>query len=867
MPRFSIPGLSPLRAAFLDHPWLRRVLRLLCWGAVGLYFLIALLVLVLRIAILPEIDRYRDDIAQAIGQAMGQRVGIRAIDAHWSGLRPVLNLHGIEIHDTGGRPVLGFEQVTVEPGWSSLWHGEPRFARLELASPRLLLRRDPAGRLFAAGLDITPKDADSRFSQWLLAQDRIIIRDAAIVWQDELRQAPPLALKNLNLLLDNGWRAHRFGLTAEPPAALAAPLDIRGKFSGDDVRRLSAWMGEAYVHTDRIDLAGWRPWLDYPIKLAQGGGALRLWLNFAEAKITAATADVRLSDTRLRLRDDLPELDLAGLSGRVSMTRMTNEFSLVTRQLTLATRDGVRLPATDFSLRWQPPGKEAPQGDITANHLDFDVLRRLASHLPLPKAVHAQIARHAPQGRLDDLHLSWHGPPEQLEQWSIKGRMQQLGLRDLGPLAAVTGISGDIAGDQRSGTLHLDARQSTIELPTIFAEPRIALDSISATANWKNPGDELQVELTQASFANPDAVGEASGTWQAATGNGGPGHIDLTGQLTRANGAAVWRYMPLAVGQHARDWLQTGIRGGVASDVKLTLKGDLKDFPFRAAAAARHRGTFEVRGAFHDATLDYAAGWPTITGIDGTLLFTGERMLITASSGKIFSVGLSDVRAEIADLEHHEELLTVTGQVSGPTSDFLRYIDASPVSRYIDGFTKDMRAEGNGLLALKLDLPLRKLDNTKIAGEYRFDGNRLTIDNTLPPLDGVRGALRFSEKQIEARDLRGTLLGMPWSASLKTAADRGVDVAASGEFTVAAVRRQLSHPVLDNLSGSAKWAGTMRIKQKTASIKITSNLVGLSSSLPEPFNKSAGEALPLSLEHFIARNVNIQKVGADGTVA
>jgi uncharacterized protein YhdP len=107
-----------------------------------------------------------------------------------------------------------------------------------------------------------------------------------------------------------------------------------------------------------------------------------------------------------------------------------------------------------------------------------------------------------------------------------------------------------------------------------------------------------------------------------------------------------------------RDWLRTPISGGKATDTTLTLRGDLRQFPFRDGKG----GIFEVRGKFHDTNLRYADDWPEITNIEGELLFSGQRMLITGKSGRIFGVGVRDVRAEIADIEQPEELLTVKRQ-------------------------------------------------------------------------------------------------------------------------------------------------------------------------------------------------------------
>ncbi|BAO30820.1 YhdP family protein [Sulfuritalea hydrogenivorans] len=825
-------------------------MRALLWAATLGYFAFALLLLALRYAILPQIESYRGDVEQMISTAINRPVGIRRIEAHWAGLRPALHLEGFEIRDTRGQAALGFDQVEAELAWSSLWRFQLRLARLELDSPTLLLRRDGKGRFFAAGLEITPQPNDQDdFADWLLAQDRVVIRNASIAWQDELRNAPLLELKHLNFQLDNSGSRHRFGFTAEPPRQLAARIDIRGDFKGPDLDQLEAWKGDVYAELDYADLAGWRSWVDYPVSLPQGSGALRLWLGFARKELVSATADVRLADVRLQLRPDLPELNLLQLEGRLAGRRLDGGFEAELKHLTLATRDGLTLQPTDLKLAWQDAAaNRPPQGAASANGLDLAALARLAAYLPLDDANRARLVRHAPRGRVFDLKLDWKGSFDtagnagRSGKWSIKSRFEGLGLTALGPVPGISGVSGRIEGSEKGGSVRLDGQRASFELPTVFPEPRLELEAFSADLDWQSVADGFQVLLNKAAFHNKDAAGEASGNWRAL--GEGPGAIELDARLTRGSGDAVWRYMPLAVGKDVRDWLRVAIIGGKASDTTLKLRGDLRQFPFRDGKG----GLFEVRGKFRDASLRYAGSWPEINGIEGDLLFSGQRMLITGKSGKIFGVGLREVRAEIADLEQMEELLTVTGKALGPTADFLRFIEASPVGERIDHFTEDMKAEGNGELDLRLDLPLRRLGNSKVDGSYRFDGNRLTVDNDLPPLAEVRGALRFTADHLEARGIRGTLLGTPLGVDVKTTGDGGVQVNAAGEVNMATLRRQFPQAVFDHLSGSTKWTGSVRVKKKSAEVKLGSNLVGLSSSLPEPFNKSATDTLAFSFE-------------------
>jgi len=838
---------SRLRLLPVAHPWLGALLRALLWAATLGYFAFALLLLALRYSILPQIENYRGDIERMIGTAINRPVGIRRIEAHWAGFHPALSLEGFEIRDPQGRRALGFDDVDAELAWSSLWHFQLRLARLELNAPTLLVRRDREGHIFAAGLEVTPQTgSDDDFTDWLLAQDQVVVRDASIVWQDELRNAPPLELKRLNFQLDNSGSRHRFGFTADPPRQLAARIDIRGNFKGRDLDQIDEWKGEMYAELDYADLAVWRTWVDYPVALPQGSGALRLWLGFAGKQLVSATADVRLADVRLQLRPDLPELDLLQLEGRLAGRRLDNGLEAELKHLTLATRDGLALAPTDLKIAWQgPAANRPPQGKASANGLDLDALARLAVHLPLDDATRSRLTRHAPRGKVFDLKLDWQGAPENtgaLEKWSVRSRFEGLGLSALGPVPGISGVNGRVEGNEKSGSLRLDGQRAAFDLPTVFADPRLELEAFAADLDWKAAPGGLQVKLNKASFHNKDAAGEAEGVWRAM--GRGPGALDLDARLTRGSGDAVWRYMPLVVGKNVREWLRSAIIGGKASDVTLKLRGDLYQFPFRDGKD----GVFEVRGKFREASLRYADAWPEIKDIEGELLFAGARMLITGKSGKVFGVGLRDVRAEIADLDQVEELLTVSGKAVGPTADFLHFIEASPVGERIDHFTEDMKAEGSGELDLKLALPLRRLAASRIDGSYRFDGNRLVVDNDLPPLTEVRGALHFTAEHLDARGIRGALVGSPLSVDVKTAGDGSVQVNAAGELGIAALRRQFPQPLFDHLSGSAKWTGQVRVRKKSADVKVTSNLVGLSSSLPEPFNKNATEAMAFSFE-------------------
>lgn len=826
----------------LARPAVGRGLRLLGWGALAAWLLFVGLVLALRYAILPKVGDYVPEIERAVSRAVGQPVKIGKIEARWAGLNPDLVLDQVQILDRQGQLAFSLARVESVLSWQSLWRGRPMLSLLAFDGTVLHVRRDANGKITVAGME-TEGESDPAFAEWVLAQAHIRIRDATIVWDDRLRKAPPLVLEDLQFGLDNRGRRHRFGLSAAPPAELAARIDIRGEVRGDIGEALENLSGKVFVELDYADLAGWRHWVDYPLQLPQGRGALRVWGDLA-AGGGKLTADVALEEVRLRLGSKLPELDLASMRGRLEGRYKPNEWMVAGRKVELLTRDGMRVAPTDFQLDWrQNPQTAALGGSASASFLDLGILARLAEYMPLDARSRELLLKHRPQGRISELRAGWALAGDVLQRYSLKANFDQLGIEAGGYFPGAGGLSGLIDLTEKGGDLTLDAASSSLSLPAVFPEPDIVLDALKARVNWKNSPAGTDIKLDKLEFAGPEAAGSARGTYRF-TGDG-PGEIDLTAMVDRADGRAVWRYMPHAVNAEARAWLRRGIVAGRGYDGRLTLKGNLRDFPFRDGRG----GQFIVTAKAADAKIDYAPGWPTIEGIAADMSF-GVGMKILASQGKILGAQLSAVTVEIPDFESREEMLLVRGVAQGPTGEFFRFIEQSPVADKIDRFTDGMKAVGNGRLDLELDIPLRHALDTKMRGNYRFANNQLHLLAGLPPLSQVNGHLQLTENTVAAQDIGGKAFGGPLKVQVRSQGDK-VGVIAAGTANIGEVSKHFGWPLINYLSGSAPWRADINIRRRHADVVIESDLLGVSSPLPEPLNKNATSPLPLRIERTL----------------
>lgn len=815
---------------------LARALEPLAWAA---FFALALAFLGLRYWLLPDVERYREAIVQRVAAAVGQRVSIGRIDAAWPGLRPTIKLRDVRIYDADGREALRLPSVENIVAWRSLLTGELRLYSVAINGPRLAVRRDRAGALHVAGVpvgDARPREAGA-FLAWLLAQHDIEIRDAEIEWRDELRGAPPLALSAVNVHLRGDGERHALGISARLPAELGEHFEARGEMVAAPAP--GGWSGRVYAQVGYADLAQWRAWIALPAALLRGRGAARVWMEVENGAWRAATVDVAANDVALVLADDAPALELDSLRGRLAARALPDGgYQLGARQLTLAAPGGSAMGPIDFQAAWRPRG-----GTLSANVVELGSLARLAHALPLPVAARRLADELKPRGQLADLSYQWEGPVEAPAHFRARGRFVELGLQPWGRIPGFAGLAGTLQASESGGRVQLHSTKAEIELPAVFPQPRVALDALSGQIDWQQEGGRFSARFTSVHFENRDLSGSAFGAFTRS--GDGPGAIDLSATLTRADAGRVARYLPLAaiMGDKARRWVAESVLAGRASDAHLVLRGNLADFPY----ADPGRGQFLVTARVHDGVLRFAQDWPRIDAIDAQLRFEGSGMEIIGRSGRILGAQLANVRVGIPDLGSHEARLSVHGEAAGSTAQFLEFIRSSPVHDMTAGFTDRMTASGQGRLRLALELPLAHLDASRVSGDYEFADNTLHLHERLPAIERAAGRLSFSEASFKASEVHGSVFGGPVAFSGGTLGEGTLDFTAQGEAAADALG-ELARPWERFLSGRLPYRARLSLRAGSSSLVLDSPLRGLASALPAPLGKGAEETVPLRVQ-------------------
>jgi len=895
---------SPSPAWHRPSRWLLGLSRgALRWAIVlvlTLWSIVLIAWLTLHWGILPHIDEWRPQIEQRASQAIGLPVHIGQISVKSSGWVPALELRDVVLSDREGRQALRLPRVSAALSPKSLFTLRLVLAQLYIENAELEVRRDPQGRLHVAGLDM---DNSARVDEgggldWLLSQPEFVLRHGTLRWVDQQRGAPPLELRDADLVLRNGLRRHEMRLDASPGAGLGERFTLSGRFSQPLLARSgdwAHWSGTAYAQLPGVDLAKLRDYVSLPFDLQTGAGAARLWLDLSKGQWRRATLDASLDNVALRLAPALEPLALQRLQGRIEAERHGGGLQLSGQQLAFTTAEGARWPASRFSLALtqqqqlsRPTLSDQPVagGEFTADRLDLALMAAIAGRLPLPDPLRQGLAELAPTGVVQGLQLSWVGAPAQPAHYHVKGRVGGLSIAALPAPEAASGPAHvgrpgwrgadlEIDANEAGGEAKLLVRHGALELPGLFEDPLLPVDHFSSRLVWRVQPQRpvagtsaptpplIDLRLLEGQFANADARGELQAHWHTGEGSGHgkggrfPGVIDLTAQIEHGQATSVPRYMPVGL-RHTREYLAGAIQGGTVRHARLRLRGDLQEFPF-AQGGKSADGEFVVTAQAENLTFAYVppvltegvSRWPEFTQLNGELVFDRTSMRIRDARAKLWGIELKNVNGEIANLTH-EATLVIEGGGRGPLSDALRFVGATPIDGWLSHALRDATGTGQADLQLALNIPLNDTRSTTVKGAVTLAGNDVRVRPDVPLLSNAKTRIEFSQRGFAIAPGTARALGGDVSFEGGLGSDGVVRFSAQGIASAEGLRQahelSLVPRLASAMTGQAPYKLQLGVTKGQTELQITSPLTGVALDLPAPLRKTAEASWPLRIQ-------------------
>jgi uncharacterized protein (TIGR02099 family) len=782
---------------------------------------------------------YRDDVERYVGDLTGRPIRIDALGLTWRYYYPSLELVGVALlSEEGGTPVIEAERLRLGFALGRLVRGDYAPNRLELHGLSLDARIAPDGSLSVQDLPVGGDEGSTEALRPLTRFSSIRLERCRLNLRDDRRGRDTLSFGLTQARFDSGLLGHRVRAEIVLPPVLGETARLDAGFEGD-LLAPAEWSGTAELELEGLVPATWAaPYLVRGTTLEAEGVRLRLGAEFEGRRVDSIEARLRSGPVRAaRARH---EAALGALDVRARIERRDDGWQARVEPLTVAGAHGAWAPST-AEVRATEADGEPTAWEARVGYLQ---LGDLAPWLQLVRAPAAFAGLSQASGEVRDLELRVAGAVDAL-RYAYRARFENLALPAGAQPAGVSGLRGEVAGDEAGGRAVLQPSAPELELPGRLAVPTVALEELEGEVDWRRIEEGWRVGMPTFRWQLLGTRGSGRLSLVLPQGRGSP-EIDLAAQFSAEDVTRVKPLMPRAWGTGLRSWLDRAIVAGRAPAAELVIQGPLEDFPFDERAT----GTFKLDIQAADVLLAFQPDWPAVEKLAATLKFRGNSLAIEATEGQIGGNPLRSARAGFADFGTAE--LVVDGSVSGEIARFYEFLSRSPVRDTLAGLLTRTSATGPAAVDVHLEIPVHAARNTRVRGRVQLDGVQLQAGGLPAPIRDIRGVVSFGGPGIAAEKLTGQLYELALEAAIAPRADGGSLLSASFPLAIDAAgagASSLIPPWIRRyVHGASRWRATLPLGTgEPAAVTLVSELIGIEVRLPEPLAKGIAESRTLAL--------------------
>lgn len=488
-----------------------------------------------------------------------------------------------------------------------------------------------------------------------------------------------------------------------------------------------------------------------------------------------------------------------------------------------------------------------PEWRIQSKALDIADWSSILLAFPgLPLSFKTTLTRLNPHGWVRDLQVSYQADQPVANRWSGQLALVALTTQSWLTVPALGPLTAQVAFAEQKMTLRT-THDTPLQLPG-FSEP-LTLPAFGTQFSWQRHPDHWQFGAAMQSHATDDWAAlamQAGLTWPLA----GIPALTLKVSVQDFNLTALSRYLPdKALTPTLRQWLNTAFVSGKVAQGSLDMAGLLPHFPF----VEPDTGVLQAQLTLADTVFRFHPLYPPITQTQAQLQFQGRHLTAQLQHGQIQGYAIQQAVITLADWR--KPVVLVQGQLQGDLTHGHEFLHHGPLKQQTAHYADYVQGEGLHTLRLDLAIPLGKSDVAKtptIRLEVQLVDNTLVIADQFK-LAAVTGNIHFDGHGLRAKQLTATHWGHPLRVDIipKTA-DRGAVsqiFRLTGESNIQQWLRAYQQTAwIPYLTGISPWQAEVVLLAQQVGINLTTQLTGITSTLPAPLAKSTTAALPLTVD-------------------
>ncbi|MFK7816132.1 MAG: YhdP family protein [Gammaproteobacteria bacterium] len=829
------------------------------------YLLVGLLVLfAIAISIVrgyPSIyQHYLPQIQQTISSILGKPVHIESMRIDWHGFTPQITARNVSIFEdeSGYDELLNVDEAVISiDTYRSLIRKKLTFNELTFSGGDLQLVRTADERIILNGIDISKRLAERKKNNQS-NELNINLFNSSISIIDEIRKLDYF-FDRVDIVL--GFSGDYFKVSSK----FILPQTLGDSFIlSADIRDLDKGFknikGKFYSKGKNINLE----LLDdfFPkiqVGISKGVSDFNIWGNFNSIKQRTFVGDLNLRELVYReikvpIKNALKDNEIIAMDANFRLQGDLEDWQLALNDVRVKTAN-YTWPGNQYEVSCTGCDKQQLTLSAAFDYIDSEPLLTTFQHFPfIAERLNEVMDKVEIKGVLESSYIQVQINQSKLIKYAYKSLLQEANIIVPQQEVAITSIVGMVRGNHLQGSLELACDEMGIKINKILNLP-LENQKVKGQINWQHNDGTILIAMQNIELESDEMIANVQGMLQVV--NKIP-YVDIQIDVPYAPAETIKRYLPYRkMKPKLSKWLSDSIVAGTLKNGSLLFHGNPRNFPFK-----NKPGRIEIEANIENGVLSYRPNWPIASNITTDFKIDNNYLEINASQGNILDSSIKQVHAKIDDLKLPR--LILNGSAVGPANNILEYLQQSSILPQDSKVIKHITASGNTNLDLDLSLTLTKKLEKQIlvGGEVEFKNAGLEVNVLSLPFTDLNGKLRFNQAGAEGNDLRAKLYGAPISGNAVKTNDGGTLISILGDFDLDTYFAKNYTKLNKYIKGVAPVTAEVKIPrftkgggEKLLTVKVDSDMYGVTALLPSPFKKAFDETKKISIQTKHSKSV------------
>lgn len=798
-------------------------------------------------ASLPYLNQYHSEVIDWLVAEQNISIDVESIDAGWYKFGPALIINTLDVKFSDEQPYdFDVRNIKIKVDfWNSILERKVLIDKLILDGVDVKIPLTPfiAGSASDSQDSLSNTNANQLFDVFLRqlndfelinsqlriinpAGDEKVVHLQAFRWQNQGRHHRGEGLASIS----NGNAKNYAKVIVDLENSKTSLIDMTGQI---------------YLQAENLNLSSWfEKVLLKREGIKQGIVSFESWIELQNNVVSNALLQLKPSSFSWQSHQRQQRFTVNG--GQLQWHNTELGWQLDSHELSLET-NGKMWPQLALQLR-----NENNTLFFAANQIELSTLAPIAAlSRHLDDATFNYISGLQPQGRINNVKLKL--PLDNWQALQYQLQLESLATNAWQGLPALNNVNLAITGLLDRGLGQLDVANSEIDVREFFPHSwQIGL--LSSNFEWSvysdETGEQFQgVEVIANSFKlnTPELVIDSQLLLDIPMQ--GKSFLSLSGKAQLRDASKAYYFYPTEyMGEELIDYLQAGLQAGQANDAQLLWFGEFADYPY-----AQGNGIFQAKLTMREGQFSFDPEWPALTNLKLGLLFENDDLWLGPGTGLLGDVVVDQVSGNLLNLADADSVV-IDAKFTSDGESAIELINQSPLDSLKETFV-DTQIRDALTGELHLNIPLSDED-VSLSGAINLADNTVYLQPLELTLEHVKSRIEFTESIVSTPLLQAQLWQQPVVADLAIQ-DQGsnfnIDIGLKGQWNSVEVLPLFVPLLSEQVSGDFAWQGSVNVtvdsnEKLSYSAEILTELTGVDTTLPAPFNKNKDDTWPTRVE-------------------